>query len=165
MKINFRQVFVFGLILFVMNSIKAEPQKFVVSLDTSSIRVGEQVHLKLNVALPKSATIFWPVIADTLTAKVEVAKRSKVDTSATSNKDYINYTQNITVTSFDTGYHYIPPFAVHYSTSGDSTKHELLSESLFLKVRTVEVDTTRAIRDIRGTMNAPITFAELAQQR
>jgi hypothetical protein len=29
-------------------------------------------------------------------------------------------------------------------------------------VRTVEVDTTRAIRDIRGPIQAPITFAELA---
>ncbi len=163
MNINFRHIFISGLILIVVafNPAKADPQKAVLSLDTSSIRIGERVQLRLNATLPKTASIFWPVISDTLSGKVEVSAKSKVDTNATSRKDFVTYSQNIIITSFDTGFHYIPAFTIQYAYSGDTTRHELLSESVYLKVRAVEVDTTRAIRDIRGPIQAPLTFAEL----
>lgn len=144
------------------NQAYAVPQKAVLSLDTSSIRIGEQVQLRLHATLPKSAAIYWPAIPDTLTAAVEVASKSPLDTNATSRKDFVNYSQTIFITSFDTGFHYVPPFTIFYSYSGDTSRHELLSEGVYLKVRTVEVDTTRAIRDIRGPIQAPISFAELA---
>jgi hypothetical protein len=163
MNINLSYIFIHGLVLiaFICNSVKANPQKAVLSLDTSSIRIGEHVQLRLNATLPKSASIYWPAISDTLSGSVEVASKSKVDTNATSRNDFVNYSQSIIITSFDTGFHYIPPFTILYAYTGDSTRHELLSEGIYLKVRTVEVDTTKAIRDIRGPLQAPITFAEL----
>jgi hypothetical protein len=161
---NFIHILVFGLLLLVSGAagVHTYAQKAVLNLDTSSIRIGERVQLRLHATLPKSASIYWPLISDTLTSKIEVASKSKVDTNATSRKDFINYSQNILITSFDTGFHYIPPFTIHYSYAGDTARHELLSEGVYLKVRTVDVDTTQAIRDIRGTMQAPLTFAELA---
>jgi len=164
MRINFRHIFVLLLLLasVTISSVQAMPQKAVVNMDTSSIRIGERVRLRLNVTLPKTATIYWPPILDTLSSSVEVASRSKIDTGATIKNDMVSYTQSLWVTSFDTGFHYIPPFRFLYSNKGDTVKHELLSENLFLKVRTVDVDTTRAIRDIRGPLKAPITLAELA---
>jgi hypothetical protein len=164
MRNNFRHIFVFGFVLIALaiTSFKSFSQKAVLSLDTSSIRIGERVQLRLNATLPKAAAIYWPAISDTLTGMVEVASKSKVDTNSTSRKDFLNYTQTFLITSFDTGFHYIPPITIHYAYAGDTTRHELLSEGVYLKVRTVEVDTTRAIRDIRGPIQAPITFAELA---
>lgn len=161
MKINFRHSFAIGLAIVISAFNSAYSQKAVLSLDTSSIRIGERVLLRLNATLPKSATIYWPAITDTITAKVEVASKSKIDTNATSRNEFTNYSQTILITSFDTGYHFIPPFTIHYSYAGDSSRHELLSEGVYLKVRTVEVDTTKAIRDIRGPIQAPLTFAEL----
>jgi hypothetical protein len=163
MNINFRHIsaICFLWIVFAFRITDAYAQKAVLSLDTSSIRIGERVSLRLNATLPKSASIYWPIIADTLTAKVEVASKSKVDTNATSRNEFVNYSQTILITSFDTGFHYIPPFTIHYSYAGDASRHELLSEGVYLKVRTVEVDTTRAIRDIRGPIQAPLSFAEM----
>lgn len=161
MKINFSHIFAIGLVLVISAFDSAHAQKAVLSLDTSSIRIGERVLLRLNATLPKTATIYWPAITDTLTAKVEVASKSKIDTNATSRNEFTNYSQTILITSFDTGYHFIPPFTIHYSYAGDSSRHELLSEGVYIKVRTVEVDTTKAIRDIRGPIQAPLTFAEL----
>jgi hypothetical protein len=162
MKINFRHIFAIGFVFVISAFNCTHAQKAVLSLDTSSIRIGERVLLHLNATLPKSATIYWPAITDTLTAKVEVASKSKIDTNATSRNEFTNYSQTILITSFDTGYHFIPSFTIHYSYAGDSSRHELLSEGVYLKVRTVEVDTTKAIRDIRGPIQAPITLAELA---
>jgi len=139
----------------------ASAQKASLSLDTSSIRIGEQVTLRINATLPKTAAIFWPVIADTLTGNIEVVSRSKVDTNATNRKDFISYSQSLRITSFDTGYHVIPSIAVDFRYSGDTARQQLLAEGLYLKVRTVEVDTTRSIRDIKGPMQAPLTLAEI----
>ena len=152
----------FILIASAAKQVHAVPQKAVLSLDTSSIRIGEQVQLRLHATLPKSAAIYWPAIPDTLSAAVEVVSKSKLDTNATSRKEFANYSQTIFITSFDTGFHYVPPFTILYSYSGDTSRYELLSEGVYLKVRTVEVDTTQAIRDIRGPIQAPISFAELA---
>jgi hypothetical protein len=160
----FRKLSVFSIILLAAAScgLQVRAQKAILSLDTSSIRIGEHVQLRLNATLPKSTTIYWPVITDTLSASVEVASKSKIDTSSTSRKEFLNYNQVITITSFDTGFHYIPPFTIHYSYSGDTARHELLSEGIYLKVRAVDVDTTQAIKDIKGPIQAPITFSELA---
>lgn len=164
MKNYFIHIFATALMLIAgaANQANAVPQKAVLSLDTSSIRIGEQVQLRLHATLPKSAAIYWPAIPDTLSASVEVASKSPLDTNATSRKEFVNYSQTIFITSFDTGFHYVPPFTIFYSYSGDTSRHELLSEGVYLKVRTVEVDTTQAIRDIRGPIQAPISFAELA---
>lgn len=163
MNMNFRHIFVlfFTLIVSVVFT-DSQAQKAVLSLDSSSIKIGERVQLRLNVALPKTATIYWPPIADTLTSKIEVASKSKIDTNSTSRQEFVNYSQNLLITSFDTGFHFIPPFTVHYSYSGDTSRHQLLTDAVYLKVRTVEVDTTRAIRDIRGPISAPLTFSEIA---
>lgn len=159
-----KQIFIFStlLVLTAFANITMWAQKAVLSLDTSSIRIGERVQLRLNATFPKSASIYWPMIGDTLTKSVEVASKSKVDTNVTSRKDFINYNQSITITSFDTGFHFIPPVSIQYSYSGDTTRHSLLSEGVYLKVKTVDVDTTKVIRDIKGPIQAPLTFAEIA---
>jgi len=164
MKRYFIHIFATAVILIVSAAaqVQAVPQKAVLSLDTSSIRIGERVQLRLHATLPKTATIYWPAIADTLTASIEVASKSSLDTNATSRKEFVNYSQTILITSFDTGFHYVPPFTILYSYSGDKSKYELSSEGVYLNVRTVEVDTTQAIRDIRGPIQAPISFAEVA---
>jgi len=156
------RLIVFSLLLIAFATIRATAQKAILSLDTSAIRIGERVQLRLHATLPKSATIYWPLISDTLSASVEVAGKSKVDTNATSRQDFLNYSQTIIITSFDTGFHYIPPFSINYSYAGDTSRHELLSEGAYLKVRMVEVDTTQSIRDIHGPIQAPISFEELA---
>ncbi len=164
MKITFRNIFTCSLLLIVLVFAGAEAfsQKAILSLDTSSIRIGERVQLRLNTTLPKSSVVYWPIITDTLTSAIEVASKSKIDTNATSRKEFVNYSQSIQITSFDTGFHYVPPFTIYYTFAGDTARHELLSDGVYLKVRTVEVDTTRAIRDIRGPISAPLSFEELA---
>lgn len=164
MNSKLKQIFIFStlLVLTAFANITMWAQKAVLSLDTSSIRIGERVQLRLNATFPKSASIYWPMIGDTLTKSVEVASKSKVDTNVTSRKDFINYNQSITITSFDTGFHFIPPVSIQYSYSGDTTRHSLLSEGVYLKVKTVDVDTTKVIRDIKGPIQAPLTFAEIA---
>ena len=144
----------------VLNAYPSFAQKAISSLDTSTIRIGEQVQLRLHATLHKNAHIYWPAIPDTLTSHIEVLNRTKVDTNATTHQDFIDFSQALTITSFDSGVQYIPPFVFAYTDAGDITKHQLLTDAVYLKVTTVAVDTTRSIKDIKGNMSAPLTFSE-----
>lgn len=136
-------------------------QKASASLDTTSIRIGEQVQLKLNITLPKHTRLQWPLLNDSTFAPVEIVNASKVDTVETSRNNYLQYKQLLTITSFDSGYQSIPPVEFQYTLPGESVPQQVRSDSLILYVRSVDVDTTRAIRDIKPTMEAPLTLAEL----
>ncbi|HNX44690.1 MAG TPA: hypothetical protein PLJ84_11080 [Bacteroidales bacterium] len=136
-------------------------QKAAAKLDTAAIRIGEQVRLQLGFTAPKSVKVQWPVIPDTLSPSVEVVKRGPVDTSAVKGRDLLQYSQYITITSFDTGFHSIPPLNFIYRKGSDTAGYNSYTDSLMMQVSTVAVDTTLAIRDIKAPMKQRLTFGEL----
>lgn len=127
-------------------------------IDSSSILIGEQVRLKLTAffSSPAEKKIEWPVLKDTITGKVEVVSKSKIDTQQTESGTIL-YTQELLITSFDSGYHPIPPFL--FKVSGD-TSQVFETEALLLEVQTVPVDTTQDIRDIKGPVDIPFHWTE-----
>ena len=149
------------LLVVVCLSGRVHAQKAVASLDTSSIRIGEQVQMKLDATLPRNARVHWPVLADTAFAPVEIVGHSKVDTVETSRNAYLQFRQILTVTCFDSGYKTIPPIPIEYQLPGDTARLKTFTDSLVLHVRTVEVDTTKAIRDIKAPLQAPLSLSEL----
>lgn len=126
--------------------------------DTTMIRIGEQVRLRLSALFsqPSTREIKWPQIGDTITSSIEVVSKSGIDTQTVASGKKI-YSQEITITSFDSGYHAIPPFAF---TIKDDTSNIAETEALLLEVQTIPVDTTQAIRDIKGPVDAPFTWKE-----
>ena len=145
----------------VLVSGRIQAQKAVASLDTTSIRIGEQVQLKIDATLPRNARINWPVFADTAFAPIEIVGHSKVDTIETTRNTYLQYRQILSITAFDSGYKTIPPITIEYQLPGDTSHLKTFTDSLVLHVRTVDVDTTKAIRDIKAPMQAPLMLSEL----
>ncbi len=139
----------------------AVAQKAVAKLDTAQIRIGEQIHLTFQVSFPKNAKTSW-VFSDTLSKSIEVLNRSKIDTSKRASAEGLtDYTQTLTITSFDSGVHVIPAFEFSYLKPKDATVYKLYTDSLTLKVLSVPVDTTANIRDIKAPMKQPLTFREI----
>lgn len=130
-------------------------QKVFSSLDTNAIRIGEQVILTLSADLPKGTSVKFPQLRDSLPGGVEIIGSKGIDSTS---KLYNNV--KYTLTAFDSGIYIIPSFPVVFETPGraDIT---LMTDSLMLKVFTVTVDTTKAIRDIKPIMSAPLTFSEI----
>ncbi len=125
------------LILCTIASFSAKGQSVAVkaSIDSSAIRIGEQRHIKLEVLQPQNAVVHFPVInqTDTLVPGVEILAISKMDTTV-ENGTKLRITQDILVTSFDTGKYTIPPFKFITKVK------ELETEKLFLNVATIEAD-------------------------
>jgi hypothetical protein len=149
---NVYRFFIASLLTFCSFTTFAQEVHVTAGMDSTVILIGNQTHLHIKVsydaknAVPK---IQWPLISDSLVSKVHVVSKSKIDTVIPdhSNPTVQSQTEDLVITSFDSGYYAIPPF--QFIINGD-TAHPVMNEPLMLQVRTIPVDTAKGFRDIKG---------------
>ena len=128
-------------------------------LDSNTIDLGGQVHLTLTVEKPRGSVVEFPVFKDTLCGSVEILHKGEIDSSQNQKDNRVILKQLLTLTAFDTGLLYIDPIPVLYR-SGNAVD-TFRSAANYLEVLSFPVDTTNAIRDIKGLYKAPLTVREL----
>jgi hypothetical protein len=141
-----------------------EPLQFKLSLDTNKMLIGEQTQLHLQAEFRKGSVLQWPQIGDTITADIEVVRKSAIDTIASNKVDFIILNQDITITAFDSGYFVIPPMHLLYNSAGsalDSTAMIAESNALLLEVKGIPVDLKKEFKDIKPILEEPIRFSEI----
>lgn len=160
MKSKFRHIFLL-VFMIALGTSKAQIKVNAV-LDSSKIRIGEQTKLDLYVTYDanaaKNLSIEWPSFEDTITGKVEIVSRTPIDSTIPdkTNPSLIQQHQQFIVTAFDSGYFAIPPFK--FVLNGD-TVNPVLTETLFLEVNTVPVDTSDTkIKDIKPPYDEPFDW-------
>lgn len=127
-------------------------------LDTTVIRIGEQLSLSLVVDLQQgqsAGTLQWPTVGDTLSKNIEVIRSSAVDTipaAADEQPSVLRLQQRFTVTAFDSGFHAIPPF--RFLIGGRSVE----TNALLLEVRSVPLDSATAVRASRDIVAPPFSI-------
>jgi hypothetical protein len=126
-------------------------------LDSNNVLIGDQIHVDFTVTAPQNSNFIVPTITqEVLSANgIDLVGSSATDT--TFNGQMVSYHQQWTITAFDSGAYVFPSVPVF---SPDSL---LLAQSQPLPffVNTVAVDTTAAIRDIKGIAKVPLTFKEI----
>jgi hypothetical protein len=128
-------------------------------LDSAHILIGDYLNVQLEVTAPKGKTVFIPQLNDKLLEEAEAPfdwiANSKFDTIV--KDDYYIVKQTITITSFDSGSYAFPSIPVFNLDS------QIVAQTnpLFFEVSTIAVDTTAAIKDIKGISKIPFTFHEL----
>lgn len=136
----------------------------IASLDTTIIRIGEQATLTLRVNVSASTgavDMQWPNVGDTLMRHIEVVRRTGVDTlrnEAGSQLQDIALVQQLVITSFDSGFWAIPPFQFLIAGSTFAT------EPLLFEVRSMELDSAGALRDIKDIVVPPFSALLWAQE-
>lgn len=122
----------------------------IASIDTTTLRIGEQARIALSIELPPEkaeALVVWPQIGDTLVKQVEVVSRGMIDTVITAGS--LRLQSEIVITSFDTGFWAIPPFIFKIEGSEHAT------EPMLLEVRGVDLGEDPKLKDIRPIHEAP----------
>ena len=128
--------------------------------DTTAITIGDQIGIELGINLNKNVLLQWPSITDTLTNHIDVVKQSIIDTTFEADKMVLK--QQLTITSFDSGYFKVPSINFLYRLKGDSAVFTVGTNSFFLQVNTPEVDTAQPFKTIVGPIEEPYTFGEIA---
>lgn len=140
--------------------VNAQEVRPVALLDSATILIGQQARLELSVTYRVDqgpVRIGWPMVTDTLTAKIPVLHDSHVDTILPdkANDPYLfKQVRTLTITAWEAGYWPIPPFT--FTINGDT----LGTDALLFTVNTVEVDTTQAIRDIKEIYEVPFSLVD-----
>lgn len=139
----------------------ANAQQLYLTIDTALMRIGEQVKINLSAKVDISKQgkkLKWPSVPDSLAeGKVLVVERLPMD-SLPLDKDEPNVfllRQQIILTSFDSGSYDIGPF---YMITNELDTVE--SNSISFEVKTLAIDTTKAIKDIKDIEEVPYTLLD-----
>lgn len=141
-----------ALCLFSLSQLSA--QEVNASLSKKDIRIGEQTTIELVVEFSAAEkAIMMPALKDTISKFIEVIEVSPIDT-AFDEEDITKkiFKQSITITSWDSGYHAIPPFEIKV---GNDT---LKTEALLLSVSGVQLNPQADIKDIKNIMEVPFSL-------
>jgi len=139
------------------SSSHAQEIKVNAELDTSSIEIGEQIDLLIKLSHANNYIVGWTELTDSL-AGLEVVSKTPLDTSVIDDRTTIS--QTVVLTSFDSGYFVIPPLEFIYSRTSDTIIHKIESEPLLLEVKTIAVDTSKSIRDIKDLKRIPFSWQD-----
>ncbi|WP_341834277.1 hypothetical protein WJU16_14870 [Chitinophaga pollutisoli] len=121
--------------------------------DTTSIRIGEPVKVTLDVKVMLYALkgaqikVIFPNIPDSAN-HIELVNRSPLDTTGTDENQKL-WKQTVTFTSFDSGRWELPPMKFEVYSMTDGSYDSVFTESIFIDVNSVAVDTTKAFKPIK----------------
>lgn len=142
-------------VVFTCCEVFGQGSKFEATLNRESILIGEQLELSLRLSASAADSMRLPQFSDTLIKQVEIVSASNVDTTFEgSNLSVKVLTQNLTLTSFDSGYHAVAP--LKSMVNGQIVE----SNPFLISVETVPIDTAKGIYDIRGVAQVPFSWME-----
>ena len=137
--------------------ISAQSVSIKTEMDTHKIDLGGRALLSYVIETDLGQKIIFPPIGDTLISTIEVIVPPVVDSLILDN-ERIRLKQQMELTSFEEGNHFIPPqpFTIVIGRRQDT----IYSHASYLEVEGFSLDTTGVIRDIAGIERAPLIFRD-----
>lgn len=127
--------------------------KVTAKADTTRIRIGEPVKIDITAKVMLYALkganlkVVFPNIPDSAN-HMELVERSQLDTTGSDENQKI-WRQTVTFTSFDSGRWELPPMKFEVYSVSDGSYDSVFTESIFVDVTSVAVDTTKAFKPIK----------------
>lgn len=140
-------IFLAGSFLFTQNDFAQRPT-IKTSVDKTNIIIGEQLHYTVSTSMPDNTyRLSWFNIPDTL-GHFQVVRENKIDSSSANGS--LNFSQDITITSFDSGRQVIPPLVLNVETLQGDTSFNLLTDSIPVNVSFSAMDSVATFHDIKS---------------
>lgn len=128
----------------------------VVQIDTMVLAIGDQTHLRISLPVPKGKEAIFPDFKKKIGESLEIISKTVDTLQREDNVQQI--THDYLVTSFDTGYIYIPPFEVGIVEDGFNST--ITTDSAKMYVTYPIVDMQKGIFDIKPPADLPFKFSE-----
>jgi hypothetical protein len=151
----------FLLLVFAASGLRSQTVEALGKLSADSISIGQHLFFELNMKVPGGFKVDWPVWGDTLTGNLEILQQGQTEVLPIDKDGNMIMRQQLVLTSFDTGWIYIPGIDIRFAPENDTNFYAAQSNPLMLRVGTVAIDTTATFKPIKTIESAPITFAEI----
>jgi len=125
------------------------------TVDSSYYKVGDFVHLTINVTHDKNINISAPVIGDS-TSDFEVINSKPAVVKKEGNKFLTTY--EYTLSKYDSGEVYLPHIPVYYTESGDTDIQIAYTNPIKFTVSTIKVNLNKPIKDIKKPITIPLNW-------
>jgi hypothetical protein len=117
-------------------------------VDKRKILIGEQLHYRVSTSMPDNTyRLSWFTMPDSF-AHFLVVRQNKIDSSFINGN--INFSQDITLTSFDSGVQVIPSFALNIEPHQGDTTYNLITDSIPIQVAFSPMDSVTTFHDIKS---------------
>lgn len=147
--------------MFLLQRLLCQDINVITRLDTGAMLIGDQVRMHIGINVPVKSSVTWPVIGDSILGHIRVLNRSKIDSVYSPDKKTLKLHQSLVLTTFDSGFYAIPPVKFLVQQPPDTSRLIRQSEPMFLTVHSLHVDTTQAIKPIKGPIKIPLSFREM----
>ena len=143
-------------ILFSMQRTFAQSPTVKTTVDKNDILIGQQIHFKVATSMPDNTyRLGWFSVPDSFGNFVPIIKE-KIDSSYSNGN--LNFSQQIIITSFDSGRQVIPPLPLSVSMlDGDST-FTIYTDSIPINVGYSPADSVLPFHDIKNIIEVHKTF-------
>lgn len=117
------------------------------SVDKNNILIGQQLNLRVETSMPDNTyRLTWFSIPDSLD-HFQIIAKNKID--STSSNGNLNFSQVITLTSFDSGRRVIPPLMLTASTLESDSTFNVFTDSILVNVSYSPMDSIQPFHDIK----------------
>ncbi|MBS1729440.1 MAG: hypothetical protein JSS67_01555 [Bacteroidetes bacterium] len=143
-------------LFFLLHNTESKAQNISASLSRNSILIGEQVTLqvKLEIQLPSELQVFsWKIFPDSAD-HLTIVDRGKQD--SVSVNGFMDFTQNIILTSFDTGTWKINPIKVELKNKSSGDIQVFTANSINLSVLPVDISGMKDYHDITDILDVQV---------
>tara|TARA_R110002050_G_scaffold280921_1_gene428117 strand:- start:12345 stop:13253 length:909 start_codon:yes stop_codon:yes gene_type:complete len=129
--------------------LSAQSTSFSLQADTNSILIGEQINLQLKGNIPVKEDYQWPILPDTIKG-LSIIEVGSIDSLLENNQ--LTLTQNISISSFDSGIVHIPGLAL--VTAIDTA----FSQGFIIRVDLAKAQEDKELYDIKDPLDAPFDW-------
>jgi hypothetical protein len=144
-------------IMLFVNISFAQQVKPSAGIDSTHYLIGDWIKVHLQADHAPGVVVVWGNNIDTAYGKFQKISESKLDTQKFSYG--LSERKTILLTTFDTSAHFIPPIAVYYKDQSGNID-TVFTDSVPVRILTIPVDTTLAIKPIKPPLSAPFNWRD-----
>ena len=126
------------------------------TVDKTDILIGQQIHYRVETSMPDNTyRLGWFSVPDSFGNFVTIF-RDKID--STYSNGNLNFSQQIIITSFDSGRQVIPPLPLSVSTLAGDSSFTVFTDSIPINVTYSPADSTLPFHDIKNIIEVKKIF-------
>lgn len=140
--------------------LNSKAPQFEIRIDTNNVKIGEEIRIDLKFNSHELAEeLIIPDLPSQFPKEIEIYDSTLLDTIK--NDTGISLSRSFIISSFEEGEYTLPEQRLLYRFKGFEDLSIIKTDSIVFNFVSVAVDTTQEIKDIKSTLEEPLSFAEI----